>query len=107
MMTSQVLNFDRRDVLKCFAAVLLTTATPLSADAQQSADSKVKIGVIGAGHIGSTIGGLWVKAGHPILFSSRHPEGLQELVASLGSLAHSGSVSDAIASADVIFVAVP
>jgi predicted dinucleotide-binding enzyme len=70
-------------------------------------ETKTRIGVIGSGKIGSTIGGLWVKAGHPVFFSSRHPEGLQDFVASLGVLARSGSVSDAITSADVIFVAVP
>ena len=65
------------------------------------------IGIIGSGRIGGTIGGLWVKAGHPVFFSSRHPEGLKDLVASLGELARSGSVSEAIAFADVIFIAVP
>jgi 8-hydroxy-5-deazaflavin:NADPH oxidoreductase len=67
----------------------------------------MKIGVIGAGHIGSTIGGLWIKAGHPVFFSSRHPEELQDLVARLGSLAQAGSVDQAIAFGDVVFIAVP
>ena len=31
----------------------------------------MKIGVIGSGRIGSTIGGLWVKAGHEVMFSDR------------------------------------
>ena len=75
--------------------------------AQRAADSKLKIGVIGSGHIGGTVGGLWVKAGHPVLFSSRHPEQLQDLAARLGSLAQAGTVEQALAFADVIFIAVP
>src|SRR5258708_28876410 len=67
----------------------------------------MKIGVIGAGHIGGTIGGLWTKAGHPVLFSSRHPEELQDLVARLGPLAQAGTVDQAIAFGDVVFIAVP
>ena len=34
----------------------------------------MKIGIIGSGNIGSTLGEFWVKAGHQVLFSSRNPE---------------------------------
>ena len=44
----------------------------------------VKIGTIGSGNIGSTLGTLWIKSGHPVLFSSRHPEQLKPLVDGLG-----------------------
>ena len=67
----------------------------------------MRIGVIGSGHIGGTIGGLWVKAGHAVLFSSRHPEELKDLVAGLGALAQAGTVEQAIAFGDVLFIAVP
>ncbi|HEV2957731.1 MAG TPA: NAD(P)-binding domain-containing protein [Xanthobacteraceae bacterium] len=73
----------------------------------QTPGGKAKIGIIGSGKIGGTIGGLWVKAGHPVLFSSRHPEQLKDLVTSLGSLAQAGTVAQAVAFGDVIFVAVP
>src|SRR5262249_40534329 len=36
----------------------------------------LKIGIIGSGNMGSALGTLWVKSGHPVLFSSRHPEEL-------------------------------
>ena len=68
---------------------------------------KTKIGIVGSGHIGGTVGSLWVKAGHPVFFSSRHPEQLQDLVKGLGSLAQAGTVEQALAFGDVIFVAVP
>jgi 8-hydroxy-5-deazaflavin:NADPH oxidoreductase len=75
--------------------------------ARGRAQTKLKVGVIGSGHIGGTIGTLWVKAGHPVLFSSRHPEELKDLVAGLGELAKAGTVEEAIAFGDVLFIAVP
>ena len=80
---------------------------PASAPAQTNGGAKLRIGVIGSGHIGGTIGGLWVKAGHPVLFSSRHPEELKDLVAGLGANAQAGTVDQAIAFGDVLFIAVP
>jgi len=41
----------------------------------------MNIGIIGSGHIGGVVGKLWARAGHKILFSSRHPETLDPLVA--------------------------
>ena len=40
----------------------------------------MRIGIIGAGMIGSTLAKLWADAGHEILISSRHPDDLQSLV---------------------------
>ena len=37
----------------------------------------MKIGIIGAGDIGQLYGRLWLKAGHDIMLSSRHPEKVQ------------------------------
>jgi predicted dinucleotide-binding enzyme len=68
---------------------------------------KMKIGIIGSGHIGSTVGALWIKAGHEILFSSRHPEHLTALVAQLGPKAHAGSIAEAVAFSDVLLLSVP
>ena len=98
--------FDRRNVLKISAAALFAVSR-LGPAAAQPATGKLKIGVIGAGHIGSTIGGLWIKSGHPVLFSSRHPEEIKSLVESLGPLAKAGTVDEALDFGDVIFVAVP
>jgi hypothetical protein len=98
----------RRTVLAGAGALILTAVLrPTIALGQPASDSKVKIGIIGAGHIGSAIGGLWVKAGHPVFFSSRHPEELKDLVAGLGPLAQAGTVDQAIAFGDVVFMAVP
>jgi len=67
----------------------------------------MKICIIGAGHIGGAIGGIWINAGHSVFFSSRHPEELQDLIVRLGPLAQAGTVDKAIAFGDVVFIAVP
>jgi 8-hydroxy-5-deazaflavin:NADPH oxidoreductase len=97
-------SINRRYVLIGSGLLLGAALMPARALAQSG---KARIGVIGSGHIGGTIGGLWVKAGHPVLFSSRHPEELKDLVAGLGELAKAGTVDEAIAFGDVLFIAVP
>jgi len=67
----------------------------------------MKIGVIGSGRIGSTLGGLWVKAGHEVMFSDRDPEQVKRVVADLGPRARAGSVQEAVAFGDAILIAVP
>jgi 8-hydroxy-5-deazaflavin:NADPH oxidoreductase len=66
----------------------------------------MKIGVIGSGNIGGTVGKLWAKAGHEVLLSSRNPEKLSSLIAEAGRNAQAGTVAEAVAFADVILVAV-
>jgi predicted dinucleotide-binding enzyme len=66
----------------------------------------MKIGIIGSGGIGGTIGTLWAKAGHEVLFSSRNPEKLASLVAEAGNGATGGTIAQAAEFADVIFLAV-
>ena len=105
-MPDDIFILDRRNLLKVSALTLVALSRPGLA-AAQSAVGKLKIGVIGAGHIGSTIGGLWIKAGHTVYFSSRHPEEIKPLVESLGPLAKAGTVSEALDFGDVILVAVP
>jgi 8-hydroxy-5-deazaflavin:NADPH oxidoreductase len=41
----------------------------------------MRIGILGAGRIGGTLGRLWIDAGHDVLVSSRHPEAITELPA--------------------------
>ena len=67
----------------------------------------MKIGVIGSGRIGSTIGGLWVKAGHEVMFSDRDAEQVKRAIDGLGPRARAGSVAEAVAFGDAILIAVP
>lgn len=106
MQNDEFMRFSRRALLGTGGALMLgAIARPLGALGQVS--SPARIGVIGSGHIGGTIGGLWVKSGHPVLFSSRHPEELKDMVAGLGSLAKAGTVEEAIKFGDVLFIGVP
>ncbi|SFN73909.1 hypothetical protein SAMN04487989_103126 [Bizionia echini] len=68
----------------------------------------MKIGIIGSGNIGGNLGKHWAKAGHEVLFSSRHPESLQPLVQESEGRAKAVSVTDAFeANADVYLLATP
>ena len=104
-----VLDCTRRGFLRIAGSgVALLATSPLTALAANLPSGKaLKIATIGAGHIGSTLGTLWVKAGHPVMFSSRHPEELKGLVGGLGPLARAGTPDQAIAFADVVLLAVP
>lgn len=97
---------DRRLLLGAASFAAITSILqPTRLFAQGS--SPTRIGIIGSGNIGGTIGGLWVKKGHSVFFSSRHPDELKDMVAKLGSLAQAGTVEQAVAFGDVLFIAVP
>jgi hypothetical protein len=66
----------------------------------------MKIGIIGSGGVGGTLGKLWAKAGHEVLFSSRHPEKLASLVTEAGASSSAGMVAEAAQFGDVILLAV-
>jgi 8-hydroxy-5-deazaflavin:NADPH oxidoreductase len=67
----------------------------------------VQIAVLGAGRVGSTVGRLWHAAGHDLTFAARDAARPRALAAELGERAHAASVADAVAGAEVVFVAVP
>ncbi len=67
----------------------------------------MKIGIIGAGWLGGTVGRVWVKAGHQVLFASRHPEKQQRAAAALSPLASGGTVEEAAVFGEVVLIAVP
>ncbi len=82
----------------------LAVAAPGVAD---TAAAPVRIGIIGAGHIGGTLAKLWVASGHEVLLSSRHPEELKALAASLGPKARVGTPREAALFGEVVLVSVP
>jgi 8-hydroxy-5-deazaflavin:NADPH oxidoreductase len=67
----------------------------------------MRIGVIGAGMIGSTLAKLWVDAGHEVRVASRHPESLIEFAERLGKLASVGTPVEAADFGDVVLLTVP
>jgi 8-hydroxy-5-deazaflavin:NADPH oxidoreductase len=106
MPADHLIDYERRALIAAAGALIASAALPAMAWAQTNA-AKSRIGIIGSGNIGGTIGALWVKSGHAVMFSSRHPEELKDLVAGLGELAQAGTVEQAIAFGDVVFIAVP
>src|SRR5437763_12061087 len=68
----------------------------------------MKIGVIGAGNIGSNAARLFVKAGHQVVISnSRGPQTLEALVEELGDNATAGTVEQARDFGEVVFISIP
>jgi hypothetical protein len=67
----------------------------------------MRIGILGAGHLGETIGRLWCQAGHQVRFGTRNPEKTAELVRALGANASFGTPADAAEFGDVVLLAVP
>jgi predicted dinucleotide-binding enzyme len=100
-------HLTRRLVLTLGAAMTAVSFLTSALAQPQPSSGAAKIGIIGAGKIGSTVGTLWVKAGHQVLFSSRHPEELKDLVAGLGPSAKAGTPDEAIAFGDAVLIAVP
>jgi 8-hydroxy-5-deazaflavin:NADPH oxidoreductase len=83
-------------------AVSALAALPAFAQAKP-----IKIGVIGSGRIGSTLGGLWAKAGHEVMFSDRDAEQAKKVAADVGGKARAGTAREAVAFADAVLIAVP
>lgn len=105
MNTSDAMRINRRRMLQS-AASLLLCALPLgtrAADARKG----LRIGVIGSGRVGGTVGTLWVKAGHEVMFSSLDLEHDRKLAASIGPGARAGTPKEAAAFGEVLFFAVP
>jgi 8-hydroxy-5-deazaflavin:NADPH oxidoreductase len=110
MQTTDALKQERRRFFKtagAIAASLTLGVLPLGTRAAGEAAGKMKIGVVGSGRVGGTVGELWVKAGHEVMFSSLDLEHDKELAARLGAGARAGSSKEAAAFGEVLFIAVP
>ena len=109
MMKHPSFEFDRRRFLGLAAGGVAASAaaSPFAAFAQAAGDAPLKIATIGAGREGGALGTLFAKQGHPVMFSSLHPEQLKDLVASAGPTAQAGTVEQAVAFGDVVLLVVP
>jgi 8-hydroxy-5-deazaflavin:NADPH oxidoreductase len=87
----------------CLAAAHAVAGPPAAAPPA----APLKIGIIGTGQIGGTLARLWVAAGHEVLISSRHPDELRALAASLGPRARVGTPREAAVFGEVVLVSVP
>jgi predicted dinucleotide-binding enzyme len=99
-----LLPITRRAFLAAGGALVVC---PGGLAAQPRTEKPMKIGIIGSGRQGGAIGRLWAKAGHQIVFSSRNPDSLKELVAEAGPTALAGTPAQAATFGDVVLIAVP
>jgi hypothetical protein len=98
----------RRRVLAALSAAALGLSVLVAGPARSQAPAApLKIGIIGTGKIGGALARHWVKAGHEVFVSSRHPEELQDLVKELGPRAHAGTPKEAAAFGSVVLVSIP
>jgi predicted dinucleotide-binding enzyme len=68
----------------------------------------MKIGIIGAGHIGANAARLFLQAGHEIaIANSRGAETLKDLVAELGENAKAAGAEEAANFGEIVFVSIP
>jgi 8-hydroxy-5-deazaflavin:NADPH oxidoreductase len=98
------LHISRRGFLAAGGTLVLGSSRLV---AQPRTAKPMKIGIIGSGRQGGAIGLQWAKAGHQIVFSSRNPESLKDLVAQAGPGALAGTPQQAATFGDVVLVAVP
>ncbi|MDR6860899.1 NADPH-dependent F420 reductase [Variovorax guangxiensis] len=96
---------SRRCILNALGAL---SAMPWLIPANRAfAAAPTRIGVIGAGWLGGTVGRLWVKAGHEVMFSSRNPDKLEAMARELGPRASVGLPMAAAEFGTVLLLAVP
>ena len=101
---------DRRALLQAglaLGALGVFAGRAVDAAAQGANVAALKIATIGSGREGGALGTLFAKKGHPVMFSSRHPEDLKDLVAAAGPTAQAGTVAQAVAFGDVVLLVVP
>ena len=96
---------NRRAFLRITAATVALGALPFAARAADG--GKARIGIVGSGRLGGTLGRIWADAGHPVMFSSLDIEHDKKLADEVGHGARAGTSREAAAFGDVLLVAVP
>jgi predicted dinucleotide-binding enzyme len=100
-------NLRRRQLLTALVAAGIAAGWPRMARSADPANAAMKIGIIGSGRIGGTLGELWAKAGYPVMFSSLDLAHDRELAARVGAGASAGTAVEAAAYGDVVLISVP
>jgi predicted dinucleotide-binding enzyme len=67
------------------------------------------ITIIGSGNIGGTLGRRWAEVGHSVTFGARDPQSpkAQTALAAAGPTAQLAAIADALATSDVVLLALP
>ncbi len=96
-----------RRLVAIWLAVLCVAASAHGAQAPAQPPISSTIAMIGAGDMGQALGNLWAAAGYRVIFATRHPDNLGDVVARAGHGARAASVAEAIDKAGIIVLAVP
>jgi predicted dinucleotide-binding enzyme len=69
----------------------------------------MKIGILGSGNVGGTLGSRWAQGGHTVIFSSRTPDSkeMKDLAAKAGGTSRAALLREAVAASDVLLLATP
>jgi hypothetical protein len=69
----------------------------------------MKIGILGSGNVGATLGTRWAHGGHSVVFSSREPQSdkMKELVGRAGATARAATPVETVAASEIVVVATP
>lgn len=105
MSTNRLIS--RRDTCKILAGAFALGILPTGYGLAAPAGRPLRIGVIGAGWLGGTVGRLWVRAGHEVMFSARNLDKVRRDVEGLGERAKVGTPKEAAVFGDVLLFAVP
>ncbi len=103
-MDERGMNPRRRALLQCAAAML---AAGGAARVYAAGAAPLKIGIVGSGRIGGTLGEIWLKAGHEVMFSSRNLDNDKALASKLGARARAGTPRQAVEFGEAVLIAVP
>ena len=110
-----ITNIETKALAAFAVAAAMLSLYPTGTHAAQPAENEggaqpaksMRIGVIGAGSLGGTVGRVLVQAGYEVKFSSRHPEELSSLIHGLGPRASTGTPREAAEFGRVLLFAVP
>lgn len=69
----------------------------------------MRIGIIGTGNVGGTLGRSWAARGHEVIFGARNPRSasVTALLDEIGPAARATGTKDAVAAAEIVVLAVP
>lgn len=102
------MKMNRRTLLSALAAASALALLPLGSSAAPNPTKRpLKIGIIGAGWLGGTVGRAWVAAGHEVMFSARDQEKLRRENGHLGERAKIGTPAEAAQFGEVLLFALP
>jgi len=100
-------TLQRRRFLIAAAAAAVAASLPAATGYAAETRKRMRIGVIGSGRIGGTLGSLWAKAGHEVMFADRDLEQAKRAAEGAGANARTGTTKEAAAFGDAVLIAVP